>query len=46
MIKVNNKQPMICAYCKKIIYKDKHCFEKHSGKFYHADCKLKKEKLE
>lgn len=45
MAKIKQKQPMICAYCKKIIYKDKFCHEKHSGKFYHADCKQKKKKI-
>lgn len=45
MNNVKEKQPMVCAYCKKIIYKDKYCFEKHSGKFYHADCKQIKDRV-
>jgi hypothetical protein len=45
MGKVKGNKPMVCAYCKKIIYKNEYCFEKHSGKFYHADCKQIKEKV-
>ena len=39
-VKKSNK-PMVCEYCKKIIYDDKYCYEEHQGKFYHADCKPK-----
>ena len=32
------KEPKVCAFCKKIIYDDKDCFELHEKEYYHADC--------
>jgi len=36
---MEDKEPIICSYCKKIINVDNECFEKHEGKYYHADCR-------
>ena len=35
---MKENKPMICNYCKKLIYADNECFEEHEGKYYHADC--------
>lgn len=38
---MEEKNPIICNYCKKLINIENECYEEHSGMFYHADC-LKK----